>query len=212
MRRSFAPLALTLMSLRTACSPFDAGGPEGSGSDGGGTSSPVPATPGIEAGAPGDDASVGCPSGSTAIVVDAAVVSDGGKSGKCASVAGGVERSDNCHWVPQKDPLTFEFANSRCQQPDPKDHIATIGSAEENEFLVAAFPTCEDRWIGLSAASGAGEPVAGEFRWKNTSPDSFRAWASGFPRGPGRCVVLRPDGQWENRPCIEVHTVLCERE
>jgi len=157
----------------------------------------------------------GCAAGSTPVIVDAAVVFDGAviDGGKCSGVRDGVERGGNCYWVPQRDPLTWEFANTRCQKPDPKDHISTIGSSGENDFLVATFPTCEDRWIGLNATHlDGGAPQASDFKWKNTAPDAFRAWAPGFPSGEGKCVVVRPDGKWENRPCIEVHTVICERE
>jgi len=160
--------------------------------------------------APPSSLDAACASGSSPIVVDASIVSDGGDAGKCARVVGGVERSDNCYWVPEREPLTWEFANSRCQKPEPKDHIVTIGSASENAFLLGTFPTCEERWIGLYAEIDL--PTAADFRWKNTAADSYRAWAPGFPTGAGKCVVLRPDGAWENRPCIEVHGVVCERE
>lgn len=209
-----ACLCSFVATIVVACSTFGTGARDGGEAiQGDGSTDGSGSTSGSTSG----DANTGdtCSPGSTEVVVDASVISDGADAGKCSRVNGGVVFNDNCFWVPAREPLTFEFANTRCQQPDPKDHIITIGSAAENEFATGAFPTCEDRWIGLSAtamASPVGDPAAADFKWKNTAPDSFRRWADGFPRGPGRCVVLRPDGFWENRSCIEVHTVLCERE
>lgn len=158
------------------------------------------------------DAGVVCDSGSTEIVINASVVSDGGNGGKCGLVVGGVDHADNCYWVPDREPLTSEFVNSRCQKLDPKDHSVTIGSVEENDFLVSTFPTCEERWIGLWTTTDAGSVGPADFYWKDTTVNDFRAWAPGFPTGSGKCVIIRPDGLWENRSCIEMHTVICERE
>lgn len=208
---SIITLGVVALAFRAAaCASFGAD-EDAPVADASSTPADAPAAPPSDGAVTPEAGGESCATGS--VIVDASDVADGSDAGKCSLVANGVIRSDNCYWVPDKDPLTFEFANTRCQKPNPKDHIVTIGSAGENDFLVNVFPTCEDRWIGLFAnPDGGAAPVAADFQWKNTAPDGYRAWAPGFPTGTGRCVVLRPDGRWENRSCTEVHTVVCERE
>lgn len=194
-----------------ACARFDATPLEpvvdAGGADGGGVDSTPEARP-------RDDG----PSCDASLTIVSELISDGGDAsafGKCGGIVGGVQRGvgdDNCYWVPEAQPLTWEFANTRCQKPNPKDHLISIGSAEENEFVVSAFPSCADRWLGFYTDVTGRDVTAGDFKWKNTAPVTFTAWAPGFPNGVGACVVIRADGRWENRSCIEVHTVLCERE
>jgi hypothetical protein len=186
-------IAPVLACTWLACSSEAGGDPDPSNTDGG----------------PESDSST---QGDGTALRDAGGKGDGADPHKCSVVPGAVQRLDNCYWA-QHEPLTFEFANARCQRLDAKDHVVTISSAAENTFVASSLAMGEERWIGLWAVThGHAPPRVVDFFWKDTTPDTFRAWAPGFPTGSGRCVIMRSDGLWENRACTETHAVVCERE
>jgi hypothetical protein len=58
-------------------------------------------------------------------------------------------------------------------------------------------------WTGLTNN-------AGTWTWRDGTAATFTMWVPGEPSGNGPCVVLRNDGTWGDRPCEEIHGVVCE--
>ncbi|HAU36296.1 MAG TPA: hypothetical protein DCX07_01080 [Phycisphaerales bacterium] len=74
-----------------------------------------------------------------------------------------------------------EAARKRVFQVAP-GHLATIASAEENDFIVRTFPEAYRgaAWLGGYQPKGASEP-AGGWCWVTGEPWQYTAWAPGEP-------------------------------
>ncbi|MEI6783705.1 MAG: FG-GAP-like repeat-containing protein, partial [Verrucomicrobiota bacterium] len=74
-------------------------------------------------------------------------------------------------------------------------HLATINSADENNFLYQAFSRSANVWIGLNLFTG------GQWVWSSGDPVSYLNWAGGQPNngnGYEFATQLRTDGGWED--------------
>lgn len=92
----------------------------------------------------------------------------------------------------------------------PTDHPITVGAHEAELARAFAIAASDEHWIGLRSSSGT---ASADFRWPTGEASSFRRWATDFPKsGNGLCVIVRKDGDWENRQCVDQYFAICERE
>jgi hypothetical protein len=111
-------------------------------------------------------------------------------------------------------PATWANANAISQSNG--GYLASIGSAEENNFL-SNMLTIQSAWIGLNDIE-----TEGTFEWASGEPVNYTNWYPGQPNnynGTQHCVEILNNGQWNDqygtyqlefimeKPCSSVNQV-----
>ena len=108
-------------------------------------------------------------------------------------------------------PLTWEGADAACKAIGPTTHLAVIETEAENELVRSMLGT-QLGWLG------ANDKVSeGTFYWVDSAMLGYTNWNPGEPSNSGGnedCAVIRGDlaGKWDDRPCAQMFTYVCERE
>ena len=120
---------------------------------------------------------------------------------------------NKCFWLSDTK-LNWADANNFCLQQN--SNLASILSAEEDEFLVAEFVTDDRNFIWLGGHEE--NDVEGAWVWTDGAPFScYTDWRQGQPdnlNGNEDCLCLmdsRYDGQFNDIDCTEMKKFLCKK-
>ena len=123
------------------------------------------------------------------------------------------EFKNSCYWLSDTT-LSWADANTHCQQEN--SNLASILSAEEDEFLVAEFVTDDRNFIWLGGHEE--NDVEGAWVWTDGAPFScYTDWRQGQPdnlNGNEDCLCLmdsRYDGQFNDIDCTQKKKFLCKK-
>lgn len=122
--------------------------------------------------------------------------------------------SGACYMFFQEE-LSWADAQAACVQLG--GHLATATSQGENAVASQIAPPSDDVWFGASDADSEGN-----FAWVTLEPFAFSHWRRGEPNDGGEdgedCAVLEGDNNlpglgclWDDRPCEDGHSYICER-
>jgi len=99
--------------------------------------------------------------------------------------------------------MTWSAAESHCLATFGA-HLATIHSSADNTLAVTAA-SGQLVWLG-----GSDVALEGTWAWASGELWDYQAWASGFPSGAvNDCLILRPDGAWQDAACTLTAPFVC---
>lgn len=91
-----------------------------------------------------------------------------------------VKSPQNGHYYQRIDiPMSWHEAKTLCEQVG--GYLATVASAEENQFILTNFATDHVCWLGATD-----EADEGNWRWVTNEPFEYRNWAPNEPSNQGR--------------------------
>ncbi|XP_006863553.1 PREDICTED: asialoglycoprotein receptor 2 [Chrysochloris asiatica] len=120
-----------------------------------------------------------------------------------------MEYEGNCYWFSHSG-VTWAEANKYCQLENA--HLVVINSNEEQKFILQHINPFHT-WIGLTGSDSSWKWVDGTnyensyTNWAYSQPDNWKGHEMG---GSEDCVEIRPDGQWNDDFCKQVHRWVCE--
>ena len=90
--------------------------------------------------------------------------------------------------------------------------LAIISNGDVNSF-VRALVSSNNAWVGAFRSSGGSNPKIG-WEWEDGTHWGFEYWASGEPKGDGKCVAyFQPlGGKWNDAPCATVYQYVCQKK
>jgi choice-of-anchor C domain-containing protein len=97
-----------------------------------------------------------------------------------------VENGGNGHWYATTSSPGISWSDAASMSALRGGALATLTTAQENNFVVAAFQTSGPRypWIGLRQSPDAVEPGGG-WAWVSGEPLSWTNWSPSEPNGDG---------------------------
>lgn len=139
----------------------------------------------------------------------------------CAMVSDAVTSDVNGHcYRVDFENLTFAQAVDACHLAG--GHLATIASAEENDFVRDLHDG--EHWIGASDGRGDMTPGAGTYQWVTSEAWTYSDWEDGQPNAfetdcPSEkdeddcfehCAFQSDEGDWNDRSCWHTVVSICE--
>ena len=147
----------------------------------------------------------------------------------CAEHGDDVLESSDHHCYAGSGNREAEFEASRQDCESRGAHLATIGSAAENELVLEFI--VESKYVGGLEDAPITSEGTGDYRWITGEPLSFKNWGQGEPdraesrcgqSGPGplpsimrcyeHCMAILADGSWADQRCDRVDGYVCEWE
>lgn len=200
----------------------------GSASDAGAAADPG-AAGGANGGEPGEPPVVTPPVCGNGVIEEGEECDDGGHAGhdgcdsncrvQCSEYDADARQSDRHHCYAGYGDLAFQDARQDCVRR--KGHLATIASADENEF-VQMFVN-DSKWVGGFEDVAENAKGNGDYGWVSGEPFDYTNWDSGEPnreeyrcllrldpRCYEHCVAILGDGSWADRRCDMADGYVCE--
>ena len=118
----------------------------------------------------------------------------------------------SCYWV-VFDQVDWVEANDGCHQLHSSAHLASSGSALENDFIGHLHRVSQSYLLWLGGTDSGDE---GNWAWTDGSTFNYTRWHSGDGDGDiaQNCLALDtyPDNQfyWYDLECFESHSYVCE--
>ncbi len=100
-------------------------------------------------------------------------------------------------------------ANTACAGFGPTSHLVTVTSAQEMALVDSVYGNFEV-WAG-----GNDIAAEGTWTWTTGEPMTYLHWDGGEPNndnGGEDCMVLRTNTEWNDGPCTNKFSIICERE
>lgn len=145
----------------------------------------------------------------------------------CAEHGDDVLESSDHHCYAGYREAEFEASRKDCESRGA--HLATVGSAAENELILEFI--VESKYLGGFEDVPITAEGTGDYRWITGEPLTFKNWGQGEPdraefrcgqSGPGplpsttrcyeHCMAIVADGRWIDQRCDRVDGYVCEWE
>ncbi len=98
----------------------------------------------------------------------------------------------------QEDLKTWSEAEQACAQFG--GNLASISDRFEQYWMNNNINVKTDSWIGLALSATVLD--ADSYKWSNMDKVDFTHWDRSYPNATeGKCVLMRPNGFWANKPC-----------
>ena len=121
----------------------------------------------------------------------------------------------SCYWV-VFDPVDWVEANHGCQQLHPSAHLASSGSALENDYIANLYYETSNHnyfWLG-----GTDYDEEGTWMWTDGTPFSYTKWDSGEGAAgtTQNCLAMDEyyssnyNGYWHDFECYFSYPYVCE--
>ena len=118
----------------------------------------------------------------------------------------------SCYWV-VFDQVDWVEANDGCHQLHPLAHLASAGSALENDFIGHLHSVSQSYLLWLGGTDSGDE---GNWTWTDGTPFNYTRWHSGDGDGgiTQNCLALDTyhyyQFYWYDLECFESHSYVCE--
>ena len=118
----------------------------------------------------------------------------------------------SCYWV-VFDQVDWVAAKNGCHQLHPSSHLASSGSALENDVIGHLHSVSQSYFLWLGGTDSGDE---GNWAWTDGTTFNYTRWHSGDGDGgiAQNCLALDtyPDNQfyWYDLECFESHSYVCE--
>ena len=121
---------------------------------------------------------------------------------------GWVSYEGKCYGHPTRINLNWTDAESFCQNWSPGAHLASVHSAEEQQFVQEGFP--RHIWLG-----GSDTHKEGSWIWSDGTQWDYSDWSSGQPddagSGQGCLEGNWHDLKWDDDYCTRENLFLCKK-
>jgi len=121
--------------------------------------------------------------------------------------------NSSCYWL-VFDEVDWVEALNGCQQIHPAAHLASSGSASENDYIANLHDTTSSGyyfWLG-----GTDSDVEGNWTWTDGTPFDYTNWYSGEGSDDtgDNCLAINVDNYyrtyWFDLGCFDSHPYICE--
>ena len=122
------------------------------------------------------------------------------------------ENEKSCYWV-VFDEVDWVEAKNGCHQLHPAAHLASSGSASENDFIANLYTSTTTFYLWLG---GTDSEVEGTWAWTDGTPFGYTDWKSGEGAdGTGQnCLAIDSYSgyfsQWSDFGCFDLFPYICE--
>merc|ERR1712130_797602 len=120
----------------------------------------------------------------------------------------------SCYWL-VFDRVTWIEANNGCPQIHPMAHLASSGSALENDYIAHLYYESSNFYVWLGGTDSGEE---GTWTWTDGTPFTYTKWASseGSDGTTENCLAIDEyyyssyNGLWYDFECYESYSYVCE--
>ena len=125
--------------------------------------------------------------------------------------AGWSKNGTSCYWIVEYD-MDWLAAQDVCNQLSPGAHLASSGSAVENDYLRNLYTYSSHLYIWLGATDSSEE---GTWAWTDGTAFNYTNWYSGEGSDGSNHNCLAMDvnsypGKWFDQGCFDSNWCICE--